>query len=230
MLTTTNYGLKKIELKDSPPDITVINPNWDLIDQMLKTLHDSTNTWEVFKQSGGTLKGDVKIQRGAKIMGVSADGAISNPLIYQGTEGVDSGAIMVGSTAQRTEIVSEVRPTTWWDGLRRGLVDMSDFVNSKTGNGYQKLPNGLILQWGAFFYPTPNYVGGQSIPIQYFPIAYKDRLIYCGVYAYYVEGGSAETILSRCISEDLATMSPYSYYSVNLGTKTAYYRWFAIGY
>ena len=55
MLTTTNYGLKKIELKDSPPDITVINPNWDFIDQMMKTLHDSTNTWDNFKASGGTI-------------------------------------------------------------------------------------------------------------------------------------------------------------------------------
>ncbi len=38
MLTTTNYGLKKIELKDSPPDITVINPNWDAIDAEFKTV------------------------------------------------------------------------------------------------------------------------------------------------------------------------------------------------
>ena len=35
MLKTTNYALNKIELKDSPPDITVINPNWDTIDTKL---------------------------------------------------------------------------------------------------------------------------------------------------------------------------------------------------
>lgn len=55
MLLTTNYKMKKIELKDSPPDITVINSNWDWLDTMIKTLHDSTNTWETFKQSGGKL-------------------------------------------------------------------------------------------------------------------------------------------------------------------------------
>ena len=55
MLLTTNYKMKKIELKDSPPDITVINSNWDWLDTMIKTLHDSTNTWETFKQSGGAV-------------------------------------------------------------------------------------------------------------------------------------------------------------------------------
>jgi len=33
---TTNYQLNKIELTDSPPDITVLNPNWDTIDQKMK--------------------------------------------------------------------------------------------------------------------------------------------------------------------------------------------------
>ena len=40
MITTTNYGLKKIELTDSPPDITVMNSNWDTIDAELKEASD----------------------------------------------------------------------------------------------------------------------------------------------------------------------------------------------
>lgn len=36
MKKTTNYQLNKIELTDSPPDITVLNPNWDTIDQKMK--------------------------------------------------------------------------------------------------------------------------------------------------------------------------------------------------
>lgn len=40
MLLTPNYSLKKIELTDSPPDITVINSNWDTIDSTLKTAAD----------------------------------------------------------------------------------------------------------------------------------------------------------------------------------------------
>jgi hypothetical protein len=34
---TTNYNLHKIDLTDAPPDITVLNQNWDIIDE---ELHD----------------------------------------------------------------------------------------------------------------------------------------------------------------------------------------------
>lgn len=33
---TTNYNLHKIDLTDAPPDITVINGNWEIIDTELK--------------------------------------------------------------------------------------------------------------------------------------------------------------------------------------------------
>lgn len=36
MQETTNYRFKKIDLDDSPPDITAINPNWDEADRILK--------------------------------------------------------------------------------------------------------------------------------------------------------------------------------------------------
>lgn len=35
--TTTNYNLRKIDLTDAPPDITVLNANWDKIDRELKS-------------------------------------------------------------------------------------------------------------------------------------------------------------------------------------------------
>lgn len=39
MQKTTNFELNKIELTDAPADITVLNPNWDKIDETLKE-HD----------------------------------------------------------------------------------------------------------------------------------------------------------------------------------------------
>lgn len=39
--TTTNYGLHKIDLTDAPPDITVLNQNWDTIDSELKELNET---------------------------------------------------------------------------------------------------------------------------------------------------------------------------------------------
>lgn len=49
---TTNYNLVKIELDDSPADITVLNQNWDKIDTEMKTLEGKT---------GGTVEGTVTI-------------------------------------------------------------------------------------------------------------------------------------------------------------------------
>jgi hypothetical protein len=43
MQQTTNYSFKKIDLTDSPPDITVINSNWDTIDQYLKEANDTAD-------------------------------------------------------------------------------------------------------------------------------------------------------------------------------------------
>lgn len=40
MQQTENYKLNKIELADSPPDITVLNSNWDEIDAELKSASD----------------------------------------------------------------------------------------------------------------------------------------------------------------------------------------------
>jgi uncharacterized membrane protein len=62
MKQTTNYALKKIELSDSPPDITVINPNWDVIDEKLKEAED-------FKTSAETQLADiVKIKSNITIL------------------------------------------------------------------------------------------------------------------------------------------------------------------
>lgn len=49
MLETTNYKFKKPELTDSPPDITVMNPNWDSIDTKLKDNETQINSLDVNK-------------------------------------------------------------------------------------------------------------------------------------------------------------------------------------
>lgn len=38
---TTNYNLTKIDLTDAPPDITVLNQNWDTIDEELGNIGDT---------------------------------------------------------------------------------------------------------------------------------------------------------------------------------------------
>lgn len=51
---TTNYNLHKIDLTDSPPDITVLNENFNIIDEELS---------DAVSKSGDTMTGNLKIER-----------------------------------------------------------------------------------------------------------------------------------------------------------------------
>lgn len=59
--TTTNYNLVKPALTDAPPDITVMNPNWDTIDAQLKSLTDKVNAPQttITPESIGAAKTDL---------------------------------------------------------------------------------------------------------------------------------------------------------------------------
>lgn len=62
---------------------------------------------------------------------------------------------------------------------------LNDFLNLKSENGYQKLPGGLIIQWGKFTAVT-NYNGGQLVSL---PIAFPNRVLF----AVFSEDASATT-------------------------------------
>lgn len=53
---TENYALHKIDLTDAPPDITVLNQNFDIIDDELKELSEST-----LKKDGDTMTGSLTV-------------------------------------------------------------------------------------------------------------------------------------------------------------------------
>lgn len=67
MQTTKNYKFKKPELTDSPPDITVLNGNFDVIDEKLFAV---IQAWEKFKDSGGEIGGEISTPTG-KLLNVS---------------------------------------------------------------------------------------------------------------------------------------------------------------
>lgn len=54
MQQTPNYNLKKIELADSPPDITVLDDNLDTIDQELKKNADAAQDAQQTADSAGS--------------------------------------------------------------------------------------------------------------------------------------------------------------------------------
>ncbi|HBP8875751.1 TPA: hypothetical protein L6676_002044 [Escherichia coli] len=83
------------------------------------------------------------------------------------------------------------------------IPDMTNFASLlATGRGYQKLPSGLIIQWGTVNIPS---TGSGSIDVTY-PIAYPSG--YMGIWGVYVtgdpstrfmgiDGGSSNNIKAR---------------------------------
>ena len=80
MKQTTNYSLNKIELADSPPDITVLNPNFDKIDTELKNLSDgkAPNT-HVTTSATSSVLGHVKLSDSVSSTSSTSDGVAATP-------------------------------------------------------------------------------------------------------------------------------------------------------
>lgn len=145
MQLTTNFKLKKIELADSPPDITVLNFNWDTIDTNLKEALDKAKSWDTFQKNGGEIAGAITSPSGKHMMYASSTGLIGfRPNGVSSNVGainllavdadkmlapIENGAVSLGGQSN-----------TWRD------VFLSGFGGGQ--NGYTKLPNGFILQWG----------------------------------------------------------------------------------
>ena len=102
-------------------------------------------------------------------------------------------------------------------------ADLSDFASLRAGNGYQKLPNGLILQWGSVS------IGVDSAVNITFPIAFPNAVLNAQST---VNGGGAiggAAVLSSHVGSLSATGMTVAMTENGVpGAKPMY--WFAIGY
>ena len=136
-----------------------------------------------------------------------------------------------GSITLNTIDYAILRKTgTGW-GLMYGpaaLKYMTDFSASMSGNGYQKLPSGLIMQWGIITEASHNNefdFGSVTLPIT-FP---NSALFATGqIYSSLQSTSNGDTF---ALLHALSTSSVWFYgVSGNVGTATYGLRWFAIGY
>lgn len=180
MQLTTNFKLKKIELADSPPDITVLNPNWDSVDTNLYEALTKSRDWNKFKNSGGTMNGPLRM------------GGTNAITVYQ-LKSISSGdVIWTDDIYPSTRGEKTLGNSEWtWKDIFLNAV-------SKRANGYTKLPNGLILQWGKNSFGASTGGGTVTMPLSFPTECYTVLLtnVYANSKAVVTSLGGTETTLN----------------------------------
>lgn len=160
MQQTTNYKLNKIELADSPADITVLNANWDKIDTEMKTLNGKT---------GGSVTGAVTISgkltanggidaKTLTVTGASTFGSpikITNPNMIQSQVPVSRGTNPDSMQYSHWSVYDQDGYSTAANRLGRvqysinsdGTATMAMYVNKFSTVGSEEVA-GIIAQWG----------------------------------------------------------------------------------
>jgi len=185
MLTTTNYKFKKPELTDSPPDITVTNSNWDTVDTNLKDAQTKANTWNTFRTKGGNITGDLNLVKSGitSHFGYSAFTSVASCwTVKGGTITTPIGLNLAAEPGQWSALlpIKDNEMKLGNEHYRYSDIFVGNF--SKSDNGYTKLPNGLILQWGIINVEFQNGNISTISTVQ-LPITFPSNVVYVGTEA-----------------------------------------------
>lgn len=96
------------------------------------------------------------------------------------------------------------------------------FACVKSENGYTKLPNGMIFQWG----PYPTIAAGQSKDVN-LPVAFPTAGVFCSANDS-SDAGNLAVMICRFKSNSQITITNDN--SANTGNRNVSGQWFAIGY
>lgn len=217
MQETINYNLKKPEANDNV-NIDDLNLNFDIIDEKLFAV---IQAWEKFKASGGEVNGPIITPTG--IQGPSSC-----------SYAFGSGNLQIKNGEARIDFISGdgVKPPRL-EPLTGGDYDLGDpdyyFKNvwigpySKTSNGYTKLPNGVILQWGSVEARSP----GVDYRVNY-PIRFPNKCIAVSI-ENIMNVNSDKREFSRFCTWNTSMADHFAFRGEGF-TNWVYPSWIAIGY
>lgn len=104
---------------------------------------DGTSLLEFFN-NGGKINGDIELPPGKKFKSKMNDGRNVNIAYMQ-----NNGAVTYGDELNPTFLVGATRPGVWENNASNPIVCSKDYITNASVNGYMKLPNRIIIQWGA---------------------------------------------------------------------------------
>ena len=148
-------------------------------------IREVLNTWTSFKNNGGKINGDIEIEKHLANLKI---GDSFNIKTYDQRTDLSSDwykAIILRVRSNASDTASYVRlngvnfagdgnislgeeSTPWTDIYLKGV--------SKSDNGYTKLPNGLIMQWGLYHCSGGLDTGVYTIQ---FPITFPNKVLNC---------------------------------------------------
>lgn len=130
MKQTTNFNFNKPELTDSPPDITVMNPNFDTIDTKLKEFDEHKDNNVAHNHSDGvTAGGNIILILNKGVLVETLSGAAKNQTSYIQLAGIIAkytGTYRVRFGIQRGAASSVPYGRIYVNGSARGIERMND--------------------------------------------------------------------------------------------------------
>lgn len=148
---TANYNLHKIDLNDSPPDITVLNQNFDILDEKLKEVEDgssdiSAESIGALPTSGGKMTGQLQVP---KILFDRSNGAYGDGGIYKANDSGNASTQIMDRGSNNKFAILAVNGQT--QGLSLTFGTLNDDGTNTTTSVNQIYHEGNI--------PTPNEIG-----------------------------------------------------------------------
>ena len=156
--------------------------------------------------TGGVAQSAVLPPTGGRPVGASirlVSGNASNDVTITSSGGATDLDTMGGLTASIVLKKGEDVTATWtgsaWMCTGTYVFRLQQFVNSKSANGYQKLPSGLIVQWGT----TPVLTAAADVTVT-LPIAFPNAFYQVVVTSGYT-AGTNETAWAAACANSLST-------------------------
>lgn len=161
---------------------------------------------------------------------ISTSPAVNNAtVIAQGADSFafnNSGAHTNYTMGQGTDVIF-VNDGTVWRGHfgSETLRSSSLFANSLAGNGYQKLPSGLIVQWGSVVTNASGGAGTYS-----FPLTFPNAVLSTVCTSTNIGAGGTTSDVTAIVNQGNSQFICYAFASTSGAQVSRVVRWIAIGY
>lgn len=220
---TSKLGATKVTLSDLPSASSLNDTDLVVVRQGTEDKSATGSVLKVFSlpdSASTTTKGIVELATATEtITGTDTTRAVTPAGIASLTASeARAGLVELATSAESQALSDDTKIIT---ALKLSTAFQGSNV-SKTANGWQKLPSGLILQWGFFTY-TASGVQNQSITL---PIAFQNAILAVSV-------NSGDRLSNTYIGANIAlsTTSALTFGSVCVGEPgSVRVSWMAIGY